>query len=230
MGTFVLGVLFGWLAEWLFYNFWVKAGDNNADCSALKKELELKNRQISSLQTQIASASDKDQSSTNKSAQKATAAVKTTTAKTATTKSNKAKSAAATTSKKPVSTKNIASKTQTSSKAKPKTAAATKKTTLTAKPKKAATSSKRRTKMTGDDFTKLSGIGPSMSATLKTLGIDTFEKLAATDDDILRDMLESSGARMNNNKDVMDTWNEQATVAAKGDFATLKKMQAALKK
>ena len=57
MGAFVLGVLVGWLAEWLFYTFWVKAGDDS-DCSAVKAELELKNRQISSLQAQLVSVSD----------------------------------------------------------------------------------------------------------------------------------------------------------------------------
>jgi hypothetical protein len=35
---------------------------------------------------------------------------------------------------------------------------------------------------------------------------------------------------MNNNKEAMDSWNEQATLAAKGDFDALKKMQEAMKK
>ncbi len=29
MGAFVLGILVGWLAEWLFYTFKVKAGEGN---------------------------------------------------------------------------------------------------------------------------------------------------------------------------------------------------------
>ena len=65
---------------------------------------------------------------------------------------------------------------------------------------------------------------------MKELGIDTYTKLAAMDDDILRDMLEASGARLNNNKEAMDSWNEQAELAAKGDFDGLKKLQDELKK
>jgi len=220
MGAFVLGVLVGWLAEWLFYTYWVKAGDNSEDCSKIKAELELKNRQISSLQTQLASMSegstDNASNSTNTKANKTTqkSAKKATAASTASTKSsskNSNKSASKSTTKTKTSS---AAKTNKSSASKTKTTAA----------------SKKKAKPGGDDFTKLSGIGPSMSATLKSLGIDTFEKLASTDDDILRDMIEQSGIRMNNNKDVMDSWNEQATVAATGDFKALKAMQADLKK
>ena len=79
-------------------------------------------------------------------------------------------------------------------------------------------------------MTKLSGIGPSMAATMAEIGITSFKKLAAMDDDILRDMLEASGARLNNNKEAMDSWNEQATLADKGDFDGLKKLQEELKK
>lgn len=199
MGAFVLGILIGWLAEWVFYTYWVKAGETDEDCAALKKELELKNRQISSLQAQLHSTPTSSQaksSNSNQSKQNNTVALKT-----------------ASTSSKKTSSNTQTTATKSKTKPKSKTSPATKKT-----------------KTAGDDFTKLSGIGPSMSATLKTLGIDTFEKLAATDDDVLRKMLEDSGARMNNNKDVMDSWNEQAILASKGDFATLKKMQQALKK
>lgn len=221
MGPFVLGVLVGWLAEWLFYTFWVKAGDNNEDCSAIKAELDLKNRQISSLQTQLASLTESSSSATKAST------ASTSTANTAVKKN--AKAAGSTTSSKAKTTAKSSAKSAT--KAKPSKPAAVK----TTKPKatsadKKATPAKRKAKAGGDDFTKLSGIGPSMSATLKSLGIDTFQKLASTDDDILRDMLEQSGARMNNNKDDMDSWNEQATVAATGDFKALKAMQVELKK
>lgn len=185
MGNFVLGILVGWLAEWLFYTFWVKKSKDNSDCSEIETELELKNRQISSLQELLASVSGSTQgTATNEKANTSTAK------KTSTTKTTTGKSSESSTSNQALT--------------KQKTAA--------------------------DDFTRLTGIGPSMSAELKNLGIDTFQKLASTDDDILRDMLEASGARMNNNKEAMDSWNEQATVAATGDFKALRAMQAALKK
>ena len=199
MGPFVLGVLVGWLAEWLFYTFWVKEGENCGDCSSLKAELEAKNRQIDSLRTQLGASAKTTNTSTNTSAQAAKSK------KVDDSKSTSNKVSAA---KKPVTTKKSA----------PKTGA-----------KKATKKPAKKVKAGGDDFTKLTGIGPSMAATLKSLGIDTYAKLAETDDDILRDMLEESGARMNNNKEAMDSWNEQALVAAKGDFSALKKMQEVLK-
>lgn len=231
MGAFVLGVLVGWLAEWLFYTFWVKAGDNGDDCSAIKAELDLKNRQISSLQSQLASIAETTNDTSSASAKAASASSVTTSASNKSAVASKSSAKTSTTSTK-ASTKSsgkVATKGATKAKTAPAKSTASKTATKKAATKK-ATSTKRKSSTSGDDFTKLTGIGPSMSATLKTLGIDTFEKLASTEDDKLRDMLEKSGARMNNNKEDMDSWNEQATLAAKGDFAGLKTMQAALKK
>ena len=236
MGAFVLGVLVGWLAEWLFYTIWVKAGEDDGDCSAIKAELELKNRQISSLQSQLSSVSE------GKGSNAVTKSAASSSSKKATLSSKPSKLSQNTTTVKAVG--KTASKSRTSAKAKPtsaktstakkspgiKKASAKTKTSSQTSARNTATPAKRNTKVGGDDFTKLSGIGPSMSAVLKNLGIDTFKKLADTDDDILRDMLEASGARMNNNKEAMDSWNEQATVAATGDFKALKAMQAGLKR
>jgi len=226
MGAFVLGILVGWLAEWLFFTFWVKGG-NNSDCSSIMAELEERKKEINRLQSRLneatssAAASSKSTSTTSSKAETTTTAAST------------SKTANKPAANKPASTK-VAPKKAAAKKATPKKttakAAPKKATAKKAAPKKAATKSTAKTKKVGDDFTKLSGIGPSMEATLKGLGIDTFTKLAGTDDDILRDMLEASGARLNNNKEAMDSWNEQATLAAKGDFEGLKKLQDALKK
>lgn len=202
MGAFVLGILVGWLAEWLFYTFWLKGGDKS-DCSSLKSELEERKKEINRLQSRLNEA-------TASAATTAASSTKAASVSTATTTTAAPKKAAA----------------KTPAKAAPKKTAPKKATAKKAAPKKAAAKAKK----TGDDFTKLSGIGPSMEATLKGLGIDTFTKLAETDDDELREMLEKSGARLNNNKEAMDSWNEQATLAAKGDFAGLTKLQEALKK
>ena len=217
MGAFVLGVLVGWLAEWLFFTFWVKGG-KNSDCSSIMAELEERKKEINRLQSRLndatSSAAAASSSATTTSAKAESASTAASTAKAP------AKVATTKAAPKKAAPKKAAPK-KTSAKAAPKKAPAKK-----AAPKKAAV----KTKPGGDDFTKLSGIGPSMAATLKGLGVDTFTKLAGTDDDILRDMLEASGARLNNNKEAMDSWNEQATLAAKGDFAGLKKLQEALKK
>jgi len=210
MGLFILGVLVGWLAEWLFFTFWVKGDDkeNSADCTSVRSELmaklDAKNSEIATLKSEL-----ENKSATN----------------TASVTSNSGQ----VTSKSKTQTK-VATKTPTVKKAKATSTTAKKTTTKEKAPAKKVNPKKSVKASSGDDFTKLSGIGPSMAANLNELGITSFEKLAAMDDDILRDMLEESGARLNNNKDAMDSWNEQATLAAKGDFAGLKKLQEELKK
>ncbi len=225
MGAFVLGILVGWLAEWLFFTFWVKGG-KNSDCSSIMAELEERKKEINRLQSRLndaasSKASSATATSTTSAKTESATAEKSTVATTASSTTKTADKAAA---PKKAAPKKAAPK-KTTAKAAPKKAPAKK-----AVPKKTAEKSTAKAKPGGDDFTKLSGIGPSMAATLKSLGVDTFTKLAETDDDILRDMLEASGARLNNNKEAMDSWNEQATLAAKGDFEGLKKLQEALNK
>ena len=212
MGTFVLGVLVGWLAEWLFFTFWVKRDSNSgsSDCEGLRVELDAKNKEIATLKSASSATTNKAASVGSSSS---TAAKQSTTTRAKKAPAKKAPAKKATTVKKPAPKKTT-----------PKKAAvnpAKKKSTV----KKASPAKKT----SGDDLTKLSGIGPSMAATMDELGITSYKKLAAMDDDILRDMLEASGVRLNNNKDAMDTWNEQATLADKGDLAGLKKLQDDLK-
>ncbi len=264
MGAFILGILAGWLLEWLFFSFWIKGRSSGpfaglGDSSELKSQLATKDSEIATLKLQLeeknataksaaekvssaASTSSAPSTKVTESKNKTRAAKKTTTnktkassAKTASSKSTPAKK----TSKPSASSTRPASKVATTSKKaaaiKPASTAKKAATNKTAKSTTTtkATSTKAKSKKAtgkGDDLTKLSGIGPSMAATLKELGIDTYTKLAAMDDDILRDMLEASGARLNNNKEAMDSWNEQAELAAKGDFDGLKKLQDALKK
>ncbi len=221
MGAFVLGILVGWLAEWLFYTFWVKGG-NNSDCSSIKAELEERKKEINRLQSRLNDATSSKAAASSTTATSATSAKAESTV--ATTAASTTKTVAKAAAPKKAAPKKAAPKKK-SAKGVPKKASANK-----AASKKTAAKSSSKTKADGDDFTKLSGIGPSIAATLKSLGIDTFTKLAETDDDILRDMLEASGARLNNNKEAMDSWNEQANLAAKGDFEGLNKMQEALKK
>lgn len=217
MGAFVLGVLFGWLLEWLFFTYWIKGRSTGrfADCSGVESDLSEKNREISALKAELEEV---------KNASKAVAAKASNSSASATAKKSDSQ-----TVEKP------ASDTKPSkSKAKPKPAASTakkpapKKATATKKSTKKPTAKKAKP-TNGDDFTKLSGIGPSISAKLNELGISTFQKLSEMDDDILRDMLEEAGAKLNNNKEAMDSWNEQAALAAKDDFDGLKKLQESLK-
>ena len=208
MGLFVLGILVGWLAEWLFFTFWVKSDlkDDSSDCEKYKVALEARNKELKELKagtlTKAPEVNEKESSVTKKTPVK----------KTETSEEGQKNNSGA------------VEKNATSTKSTPV------KATKVTPNKKSETAKQTAKKTDGDDLTKLSGIGPSMEATLSELGINTYKKLAAMDDDILRDMLEASGARLNNNKVAMDSWNEQAELADKGDFEGLKKLQAQLKR
>ncbi len=280
MGLFIIGVLVGWLAEWVFFTFFIKGkmdSSGGANTSALQSELDARNRQIKELQAKIAdsgaaSSSTVSSASTAEKTVAATGADTASKAKTKTSTQSASRATTGTSKAKPSTAKPTEKKAAVSKKAstpakksstkpgakkatpaqsktaasKPAKKAATKATTKATTKSKKTTATKAKTstkkaaskatkataakKITVDDFTKLSGIGPSMAATLNELGIDTYKKLADMDDDILRDMLEASGARLNNNKEAMDSWNEQALLADKGDFDGLKKLQEALKK
>ena len=76
----------------------------------------------------------------------------------------------------------------------------------------------------GDDFTTLEGIGPVYEAKLKHAGIATFAKLATTDEAGLKEIIQAPVWRKVNYGD----WIEQAKLAAAGDTAGLKALQAEL--
>ena len=250
MGTFILGVLFGWLAEWIYVTFFGNKGSEGlSDCTAYERELRTRNEEIKSLKATLAGTTSgsslmrtpvvgKNSASAKKSSPSKSKVALTNTS--SSTKKTTAKSATVKTSTPAKKPAKVATKKATSTTKKPTAKNSTKTTPTQATAKKAPVRKPRSKKIalkkdiklnnpSGDDLTKLSGIGPSMAATMNELGITNYAKLAAMDDDILRDMLEASGARLNNNKEAMDSWNEQATLADKGDFEGLKKLQKALK-
>ena len=75
----------------------------------------------------------------------------------------------------------------------------------------------------GDDLKKIEGIGPKMASILTEAGIDTFEKLAASTPEAVKEVLLAAGKRYA----AFDptTWPQQAALAAKGDWDALKKLQ-----
>jgi predicted flap endonuclease-1-like 5' DNA nuclease len=117
-------------------------------------------------------------------------------------------------------------KTTTAKKAEP-----TKKTVASKKaetPKKAtalkAESTKKVvTKTTEDDLTKIEGIGPKIAGLLKADGIATFEKLSKSKVTAIQAILDKAGKRYAVHNPA--TWADQAKLAAKGDWAGLKKWQ-----
>ena len=77
-----------------------------------------------------------------------------------------------------------------------------------------------------DDLQRVDGIGPKYKKTLMDAGITTFAKLAASTDEELETIV--SGASMTR-PPTLDTWREQASLAAKGDWDGLEKLQGELK-
>ncbi len=87
----------------------------------------------------------------------------------------------------------------------------------------AAPAAKPLAKSAADDLTKIEGIGPAIRKLLAEHGIATFAALAASQPAAIEKILEAGGSRFN----VADagSWPQQAALAAKGDWAGLKKLQ-----
>ncbi len=78
-----------------------------------------------------------------------------------------------------------------------------------------------------DDLTKIEGIGPKIAELLKSDGIETFEKLAKSGVETVKDILTNAGKRYQMHDP--STWVAQAKLAAKNDWESLKKWQNDLK-
>lgn len=94
-----------------------------------------------------------------------------------------------------------------------------------AEAKAPARSSRKSTTTSGDDLVRIEGIGSKMSAALVAAGIDSFEKLAASTEAQIRSAIEAAGMRL---APGLETWPEQAELAAKGDWDGLEQLQARL--
>ena len=76
-----------------------------------------------------------------------------------------------------------------------------------------------------DDLRTIEGIGPKIQAALADAGIVTFEQLATSDVEHLRQSLRKGGIRLA----FPDTWPEQAALAAADDWDGLRALQAQLR-
>ena len=74
-----------------------------------------------------------------------------------------------------------------------------------------------------DELTKIEGIGPKIGELLNANGIKTFQKLASTEADKIREFLAAGGSSMAMHDPT--TWPEQARMAADGKWDELKKWQ-----
>ncbi len=72
-----------------------------------------------------------------------------------------------------------------------------------------------------DDFRKLKGIGPKTADTLKSAGILTFEQIGLMKTETFMEMLSDLGLPTRN----AAFWQDQARLAAAGDWKELEKLQ-----
>ncbi len=99
---------------------------------------------------------------------------------------------------------------------------------LTQEREQEITALKAKERAMQDDFSHLDGIGPKISATLRSAGVKTFAKLAAKEVDDIREILVAENPsllRLSN----PSTWPEQAGMAAEGRWENLKALQEDLK-
>ena len=88
---------------------------------------------------------------------------------------------------------------------------------------KKAAPAKKATKAKADNLTKIEGIGPKIASLLIADGIVTFLDLSKAKLTQLETILKNAGPRFKMHKPT--TWAEQAKIAAKGNWAELKKLQ-----
>jgi F-type H+-transporting ATPase subunit gamma len=77
-----------------------------------------------------------------------------------------------------------------------------------------------------DDLTKLEGVGKKMAQALIAAGFDTFDKVANASEEELRKAIEAANMKL---APSLNTWSEQARLAAAGDWAALQTLQDSLK-
>lgn len=75
----------------------------------------------------------------------------------------------------------------------------------------------------GDDLKRVEGVGPKIADIFVAAGIDTFAKLADSDVDKLKALLEEAGPQFASHDPT--TWPQQARLAADGKFDELKTLQ-----
>jgi len=72
-----------------------------------------------------------------------------------------------------------------------------------------------------DDLTRIEGIGPKFASVLRSVGLSTYEELAASSVDELRDLFRERGLYFVDPA----TWPEQAELAAVGAWGALSDLQ-----
>lgn len=74
-----------------------------------------------------------------------------------------------------------------------------------------------------DDLTRIDGIGPKSADILVAAGVNTFAQVATMSEDEIVTLIKANGGRKSKS---MNTWAEQAKLAAAGDWDALAKYNA----
>ncbi|UCD44827.1 MAG: hypothetical protein JSV27_12070 [Candidatus Bathyarchaeota archaeon] len=96
--------------------------------------------------------------------------------------------------------------------------------TLTQEREQEIAALKARERAMQDDFTHLDGVGPKISATLRSAGVKTFAKLAAKEVEDIKEILVARNPSLLRLSDPT-TWPVQAEMAAEGRWEALKALQ-----
>lgn len=198
-GIFILGVLAGWLVEWIFVRLFVPNPKKKfgADLQAVRKENEVLQQQVNDLQTSLAAA-----------------------------KEAAAKPVEPATTVAPVPVEEPKPVAEAESVA--EVAPVEPEIQVETKPEPVAEPAPVVEAVDGeDDLTKLNGIGPKLAEAMKSAGIKRFGQIASMGTDELGERLSSSGIRYS--KTVAESWAAQAKLAEAGDWDGLKSFQASMK-
>lgn len=221
LGVFILGVLAGWVVEWIFVRLFVPNPGKNAEAAlqTIRKEVEGLQQKNHELQEALAAAQSdaaKAMGATLKIPEPEPALID------AHPISPEAKSVPAV---------EEAFEAEPSAKieadANPVPAMAATEMKSEATPAAVPIVTDAGNDDSKDDFTKLAGIGPKLAEAMYVAGIGRYAQLAELTVDELSERLAPSGIRYS--KATAESWASQAKWAAAEDWDGLKKFQASLK-
>lgn len=201
VGVFALGILTGWLLEWIFVQLFVPNPTQK-----LEKTLQASRQEVANLQKQ------------NNALQTALTAAKTAASQTVAVPAPVPQPAPV------VATPAPALQPAPAVDAIPEPSQVSNEVTSTVAIEEAVVAA---VESTPDDLTRLTGIGPKLAEAMNAAGIKQYSQLATMPLDALNECLAPSGIRYS--KAVAETWAAQAKLAAAADWEGLKTYQAALK-
>ncbi|HRJ54513.1 MAG TPA: helix-hairpin-helix domain-containing protein [Candidatus Thiothrix moscowensis] len=202
-GVFILGVLAGWLVEWIFVRLFVPNPKKKVEVAlqAARKENEKLQQQVRELQAAAAHAVTVAPVQATESAVVAVVP--------------------------PVPTEPEALTEVVPEAVVPDVVAAEPDVAVEAAEPVVQVEPEMQTVTSNDDLTKLGGIGPKLAEAMKAAGISRYAQLVEMSVEEVNARLADSGIRYG--KAAAESWAAQAKMAEAGDWKALKEYQASLK-